>query len=625
MTRVLLVDDSAIIRNMLSKSLQKNSLISVVGEAGNGLKAVELAKQLKPDVIIMDVSMPLMDGIEATKRIMEKTPCAIVIFTSEDSFDLAYKALEFGAVEIIQKPDLSILTSSFYREFFDKIHAIAEANTGFYNRPLIQTQEKLFDFYIQEGVKNIDYEKIEYEIVGIASSTGGPLAIQKLLQELGPQFPLPILIVQHIEKNFDIHFVSWLSQTSPLPVHLAHDNQKIEKGHVYLAPANYHMLVEGSDFNKDYFIVLNQEAEKHFLRPAADPLFFSLAKLFGNRCISIVLTGMGSDGAEGSLQLKEKGAYTIAESKESCVVFGMPKAAIDKGAIKDVLPLATIPKTLLSLTNKLTTVQVDSILQLIYAHCGMSLTCAHIEYLKCYLNKRLELRSFSFELLYADLMKKKEEFDLLINSITINETYFFREEKHFFYLRDIFLPQKKNESIAIWSAACSTGEEAYSLSILCKSLGIDGRVYASDINTFSLEALQKGNYSLSSLREDGSALHALLEPYLRYGQKNISLTKEILDTVQSFPFNLFRFDGCKDCLSDKKFDVIFLRNVFIYFSDETKQACLRFMEGKLKPEGLLFVSTNEIASIQVPKESSLKKHKESNVFFFRKEGGITCS
>ncbi|HOF12544.1 MAG TPA: chemotaxis-specific protein-glutamate methyltransferase CheB [Treponemataceae bacterium] len=625
MTRVLLVDDSAIIRNMLSKSLQKNSLISVVGEAGNGLKAVELAKQLKPDVIIMDVSMPLIDGIEATKRIMEKTPCAIVIFTSEDSFDLAYKALEFGAVEIIQKPDLSILTSSFYREFFDKIHAIAEANTGFYNRPLIQTQEKCFDSSIQGEARSIGCEKLVYEIVGIASSTGGPLAIQKLLQELGPDFPLPILIVQHIETNFDTHFVSWLSQTSPLPVHLAQHNQKIEKGHVYVAPANYHMVVVGSDFNKDFFISLNKEAEKHFLRPAADPLFFSLAKLFANRCISIVLTGMGSDGAEGSLQLKEVGAYTIAESKESCVVFGMPKAAIDKGAIKEILPLSAIPKTLLALVNELTTAQIDSVLQLIYAHCGMSINGSHVEYLKRYLKKRLALRAFSFNLLYADLLKKKEEFELLINSITINETYFFREEKHFFYLRDIFLPQKKHTSLSIWSAACSSGEEAYSLSILCKSLGIDAEVYASDINTFSLEALQKGNYSPSSLREDGSAFHTLLEPYLTYGQKNFSLSKEILVTVQSFPFNLFRFDGCKDCLSDKKFDVIFLRNVFIYFSDETKQACLRFMEGKLKPEGLLFVSTNEIASIQIAKESSLKKYKESNVFFFRKEGGITCS
>lgn len=340
MTRVLIVDDSAIMRNMIAKIFKDSSSISLVGEAENGLKALTLAKKLKPDVIIMDISMPLMDGLEATKQIMKESPCAIVLFASQESLSLAYKALEYGAVEIIHKPDLSILTSSFGKEFLKKIDAIAQANTDFFNTLSKQRQESSQ----AQSLSQVKNNKKNYEIVGIAASTGGPLAIQKILQELSSDFLLPILIVQHIEKNFDTAFVNWLSQTSTLPVSLAEHKQIIQNGHVYIAPADYHMVVEKSKENNEFYILLNQEAEKHFLRPAADPLFFSLADSYKSSCISIVLTGMGSDGAESSLYLKNKGAYTIAESKESCVVFGMPKAAIDKGAICEVLPLSSIAK-----------------------------------------------------------------------------------------------------------------------------------------------------------------------------------------------------------------------------------------------------------------------------------------
>lgn len=352
MIRVLIVDDSAIIRNLLIKTLQASSSFLIVGEARNGQKALDLARVLTPDVIIMDLAMPLMDGLEATKRIMKESPCAIILFTSEENLDLAYQALEYGAIEIIQKPDLSILTSSFYTEFLKKITIIAEAHANLLKAGFSKTNDTVLVSETKEiiGIPTIE-EKNQFEIVGIASSTGGPLAIQKILQELDPQFPLPILIVQHIENKFDTAFVNWLSQTSSLPVSLAEHNKKIENGHVYIAPANFHMIVKKSGDENEYYIVLNQEPEKHFLRPAADPLFFSLAHIFGNRSIAIVLTGMGSDGAEGLLVLKEKGAVTLAESQESCVVFGMPKAAIQKGAIQEVLPLSGISKRVTSLVS----------------------------------------------------------------------------------------------------------------------------------------------------------------------------------------------------------------------------------------------------------------------------------
>lgn len=349
MTAILIVDDSAIIRNMLKKNLLLIESFRVIGEAGNGLRAVELARELKPDIIIMDFVMPLMDGLEATKIIMQENPCAIIMFSSEENFELVYKALEYGAVDIIQKPNLSIINSFFYKSFLDKIKTIAEANKSYLNSFHSQKLEKTQDLENQNILSDIKNKSPQYEIVGIASSTGGPLAIQKILQELPPHFSLPILIVQHIENKYDLPFVNWLSQTSALPVSLAKDKQKIEKGHVYIAPADYHMTVIKNDIENEYYISLNQDAEVHFLRPAADPLFFSLAKHFENKTISIVLTGMGSDGAEGSLRIMSKGGYTIAESEETSVVFGMPKAAINKAAIREIVPLSSIAQKISSL------------------------------------------------------------------------------------------------------------------------------------------------------------------------------------------------------------------------------------------------------------------------------------
>lgn len=259
------------------------------------------------------------------------------------------------------------------------------------------------------------------------------------------------------------------------------------------------------------------------------------------------------------------------------------------------------------------------LLDLIYEHCGISISGAHLEFLKRYIKSCIENTGLSFDDYYKILKEKNKEFELLINAITISETYFFREEKQFLYLHDSVLPQMKNTNLSIWSAACSTGEEAYSLGALCKSLDLSPKLYASDINTDSLKKLKNAQYSYTSFREDGKVFRNLLNPYASFDEKNIFISNELRAMVHSFPFNLYHFDGCTECLSDVFFDIIFLRNVFIYFTEKTKLACMHYMEEKLKPGGLLFVSTNEIASINVPKTSNLKKVKDSGVFFFVKE------
>jgi len=327
MIKVLIVDDSAVIRTMVKQILLRSSEIEVVGEAGDGQKAVHEAKILKPDVIIMDINMPTMDGLEATRQIMINSPTAILMFTTEDVARVGYQALEYGAVDIIPKPDLSKVTSVFYSFFLSKIISVAGSKS--------QSAAPVKKYTIPLIASN-------YEVFCIGASTGGPVAVQKVLKGLSSGFPVPILITQHIDKSFDHHYASWLSETSGIPVKLANDGETPLPGHAYVAPADKHMVVEKSVTDGNPVLRLTMDPPVHFLRPAVDKLFFSAADIYGKKCLAALLTGMGKDGAEGCKMIKTLGGYTIAESEETCVVFGMPKAAIDAGAVSEVVPLHDI-------------------------------------------------------------------------------------------------------------------------------------------------------------------------------------------------------------------------------------------------------------------------------------------
>lgn len=337
MIRVLIVDDSAVIRTMVKQILLQSSEIEIVGEAGDGKKAVGEAKRLSPDVIIMDINMPIMDGLEATKQIMRENPTAILMFTTEDVALVGYKALEYGAVDIIPKPDLSKVTSVFYSFFLSKIISVAGS----------KTQSKIV-------VKRYDIPLIssQFEVLCIGASTGGPVAVQKVLKGISTRFPVPILITQHIDKSFDHHYASWLSETCGLPVTLANNGETPLPGHVYVAPADKHLIVVKSLIDNKPCLNLTIDPPVHFLRPAVDKLFFSASEVYGKKCLAVLLTGMGKDGAEGCASVKANGGYTIAESEETCIVFGMPKAAIDAGGILEVVSLPDICSRIISLMGR---------------------------------------------------------------------------------------------------------------------------------------------------------------------------------------------------------------------------------------------------------------------------------
>ncbi|MCR5218511.1 chemotaxis-specific protein-glutamate methyltransferase CheB [Treponema sp.] len=353
MIRVLLADDSGIVRAILKQLMSDDGRFNVCGSAENGQRAVEQNEALKPDLIVMDINMPVMDGITATKKILADYNPAIIAFTTEDAVDVGYKCLEAGALEVIRKPDLIEMNQTVMKTFLDQFYLVAEKHVR--NQESRSSKRKSLLQRIEERaaenqkppsiqlnqLNQVNTEKEKYEVVTAGASTGGPAALLEFIAGLGKNFNLPLLITQHIDTNFDLHLVKWLKKNSGLDVRLAEDNTIPEKGVIYIAPADKHMIVTGS-YDGCKYINLTDDEPVHYLRPAVDKLFSSAAEVYGDRMIAVILTGMGKDGAEGCKKAFDKGALTIAQDEKSCAVFGMPQAAINIGAVKHVLPIEEI-------------------------------------------------------------------------------------------------------------------------------------------------------------------------------------------------------------------------------------------------------------------------------------------
>lgn len=337
MIQVLLVDDSAVIRSILKLIFKTDNRFEIVGEVTNGQAAIDFNKKLNPDLIIMDVNMPVMDGIEATKIIMQENPTNIVIFTTENSTKKIFEEINDGSIEFIPKPDLSKTDSKFYDDFREKmfLHGSKEV---FRKKFIPSTKSSAIKNTVENTIEKNDLNKKKLILVG--TSTGGPIAVQSFLKDIGKDVNVPILVTQHIDSSFASHYAEWLSETTGMNVHFASDGEICQKGVVYIAPANFHLLVEKNELN-NFVLKLSDSEPIHFLKPAVDPMFFS-AKKFAEDCIGILLTGMGRDGASGSVELKKNGCFMICESEETCSVFGMPKAAIEEGGADVVLPLYEI-------------------------------------------------------------------------------------------------------------------------------------------------------------------------------------------------------------------------------------------------------------------------------------------
>lgn len=355
--RVLIAEDSLTTREYLTHLLEQDSDIRVAGTARNGAEAVELAARLRPDVVLMDVFMPKMDGYEATRRIMEHDPIPIVmISTGFDSAGMAttFDALAAGAVAVVEKPrsgdDPEHAES--VRELLTTVRLMAGVRVvrRWAKRPGSQSGATAFSAPSAPAVPAAPALPVPprgtVRLVAIGASTGGPAALAEILGALPPNFPVPLVIVQHISRGFTGGLSDWLNEQTPLRVRIAVAGERVLPGGVYLAPDDRQLAVQHSGQ-----IQLTACPPEAGHCPSVSYLFRSVAAAYGADGMGILLTGMGQDGAAGLAEIRRAGGTTIAQDQESCVVFGMPGRAIQLGAAEQVLPPRGIAEVLRTLNR----------------------------------------------------------------------------------------------------------------------------------------------------------------------------------------------------------------------------------------------------------------------------------
>lgn len=353
--RVLIVDDSAAARQTLSDVIASDTRLEVMGTAPDPFVAAERIGREIPDVIFLDIEMPRMDGLTFLKKIMAQRPLPVVICSSLTTEGSAafMAALEAGAVDVITKPKVNTvqaLTESRMR-ICDVARAAAHARVGNRRRKvsLIKTEAKLSaDAIIAPLPLNRARNIVADQIVAIGASTGGTEALREVLTALPGSAP-PIVVVQHMPEKFTEAFARRLNGLCAVRVKEAKNGDPVVPGQVLIAPGNQHMLVER--VGKHYRIVIKDGPHVSRHRPSVDVLFRSVAQSAGPNAMGVVLTGMGDDGARGLLEMKTAGACTIAQNEETCVVYGMPKEAVNRGAAGEVLPLWQIASRLMQESN----------------------------------------------------------------------------------------------------------------------------------------------------------------------------------------------------------------------------------------------------------------------------------
>jgi len=337
------VDDSALMRKLIPQILERDNMIQVVGTAMDGQFALKKIGDLRPDVVTLDLEMPRMDGMETLREIMKRYGLPVIIVSAHTKAGAAatFRALSIGAFDFVAKPKdaLSAQLEDIAKELSTKIRVAAVSGKI---RPAVA-----------EAAMPVQKTKLEHRIaeqaVAIGLSTGGPNALRYLLSQLPPEFPAAVLVVQHMPEGFTEPLARRLDETSALQVKEAQSGDLLLAGRVLICPGNRHIKIRRMPLGN--IAVLTDEAAVRGHRPSVDVLFRSLAQEFGPDGVAVLMTGMGEDGADGMGEVKAHGGTTIAQNEESCVVYGMPRAAIERGHASRVLPLESIPGMLLAQCN----------------------------------------------------------------------------------------------------------------------------------------------------------------------------------------------------------------------------------------------------------------------------------
>ena len=345
--KVLVVDDSALMRQFISDILKSDARIEVVGTARDGKDALMQIKTLNPDVVTMDVEMPNMDGLKALEEIMKTKPLPVIMVSSltQSGAETTLKALALGCVDFIGKPSgtISLNIRDIGQDLINKVIAASTARvitrTGFSN-VAPKSEFRRMAPPISTGRR---------DIVAIASSTGGPMALGELIPKLPKNFPVPIVITQHMPKEFTPSFAKRLNDTSKIEVLEGFDGLTLKAGRAVIAPGGSHLIIKRRAGAA--VCGLSDTPPVLSVKPAANVMFQSVAEQYGGNVLCVILTGMGRDGTDGAMILKKKGAYVVAESQKTCVVYGMPKAAFEAGVVDEVLPLNEIPDAMVRLVK----------------------------------------------------------------------------------------------------------------------------------------------------------------------------------------------------------------------------------------------------------------------------------
>ena len=337
--KVLIIDDSAVVRTIFSKELAQDPEIEIVGSAPDPYVARDMIVNLHPDVVTLDIEMPRMDGVTFLRKLMKHYPLPVIVVSSltKKGSDLAMEALNEGAVDVMCKPGPSYSVGDMSLSLIDKIKAAACVN--------IRTMQIVRSEKPHPPVK-LSLTKTTHKVYAIGASTGGTQALEYILTSMPANAP-GIVIVQHMPEKFTKNFADRLDTISKIEIKEAVDGDRVIPGRALIAPGNQHMVLRRSGAN--YYVEVKTGPLVKRQRPSVEVLFNSVAKYAGSNAVGILLTGMGSDGAEGLLKMKQAGAATIAQDEKSCVVFGMPKEAILLGAVDSVIDLKLIPEAMLAL------------------------------------------------------------------------------------------------------------------------------------------------------------------------------------------------------------------------------------------------------------------------------------
>ncbi len=344
MIKVLVVDDSKLVQALVTEMINAAPDMEVVGDAEDPFEAREKIKELNPDVITLDVEMPKMDGVTFLKNLMRLRPMPVVMLSTltAEGAPVTLEALEVGAVDFLEKPRLNVTAElpKYTELLHEKIRTAAKAKVAKYDPNVKKPTER--QAAIARNWDNLNFKL--NQIIAIGASTGGTEAIKEVVTKLPKHFP-PVVITQHIPPVFSTTFAKRLDNSSAMTVYEAEDGQKVEHGCVYLAPGDDHLKLvkKGSNF----YCQLEKSELVNRHRPAVDVMFDSLSPEYAKNTIAVLLTGMGADGAAGLKRFRDNGAMTIAQNEDTCVVYGMPKAAVEMGAAEKILPLDKIAQTLI--------------------------------------------------------------------------------------------------------------------------------------------------------------------------------------------------------------------------------------------------------------------------------------